>query len=46
MAESTYPIRGIPVPQGSPIPTRQELTRWFDNPDNAIQVSLFIQALT
>jgi tyrosinase len=46
MAAPTYPISGIPVPSGSPIPMRQEIDAWSQNPDNAIQVSLFVQALT
>ncbi|KAH0556229.1 hypothetical protein GP486_005845 [Trichoglossum hirsutum] len=46
MTEPTYPIRGIPVPSGSPIPVRQEITSWYGDQNNAVQVSLFIQALT
>lgn len=46
---SSYPITGIPLPTAPdpthPIPVRQEIDAWYSNPDNAIQVSLFIQAL-
>lgn len=45
----TYPIKGIPLPTDPdpkhPIPVRQEIDAWYSNPDNAIQVSLFIQAM-
>jgi tyrosinase len=47
---STYAIKGIPLPKHPdphhPIPVRQEITSWYSNPDNAIQVSLYIQALS
>lgn len=46
---SSYAITGIPLPTAPdpkhPIPIRQEIDAWYSNPDNAIQVSLFIQAL-
>ncbi|EXF80489.1 hypothetical protein CFIO01_12464 [Colletotrichum fioriniae PJ7] len=45
MASGTYPIKGLPVPTGGPIPQREEITAWRNNPKNAIKVSLFIQAL-
>ena len=45
----TYPIKGIPLPTDPDpnhlIPVRQEIDAWYSNPDNAIQVSLFIQAM-
>jgi tyrosinase len=44
------PISGIPLPEKPiphhPVPLRQNINTWYDNPDNALQVSLFIQALT
>jgi tyrosinase len=43
---TTYAIKGIPFTPGAEIPIRQEIDTWFSNPENAIQVSLFIQALT
>ncbi|KAF8534625.1 common central domain of tyrosinase-domain-containing protein [Trichophaea hybrida] len=47
MSDPTYAITGIPLPDPSePIPVRQEISAWYSNIDNAIQVSLFIQALT
>jgi tyrosinase len=42
---STYPIKGIPLAPGQPLPTRKEITAWSSNDENALQVSLFIQAL-
>ncbi|KAJ0325697.1 hypothetical protein COL5a_007203 [Colletotrichum fioriniae] len=45
MAFGTYPIKGLPVPTGGPIPQREEITAWRNNPKNAIKVSLLIQAL-
>src|ERR1700722_677388 len=42
---STYPIKGIPLVPGQPLPTRKEITAWYSNDENALQVSLFIQAL-
>ena len=42
---STYPIKGIPLAPGQPLPTRKEITAWYSNDENALQVSLFIQAL-
>ena len=46
MPAETYPITGIPVNKGQPLPLRQEITAWASNPSNAYQVSLFLQALT
>ena len=45
MAEQTYPITGIPLVPGAPLPVRQEITAWYTNSDNKYQVSLFVQAL-
>ena len=45
----SYAIKGIPMPQHPdpehPIPLRKELTAWANDPENAVQVSLFLQAL-
>lgn len=46
MSHSTYAIKGIPLIPGDPLPTRKEISAWYSNDDNALQVSLFIQALT
>ena len=43
---STYAIKGVPLAPGQPIPARKEITAWYNNEENALQVSLFIQALT
>lgn len=44
-----YAITGIPLPKtkdtNHPIPIRQEMNKWYQSPENDIQVSLFIQAL-
>lgn len=45
MAASTYPIVGIPLQPG-PLPVRREINSWFNNPKNALQVSLFLHAMT
>lgn len=45
MSNHTYPIVGIPVQQGKPLPVRQEITAWASDPANLYQVSLFIYAL-
>jgi hypothetical protein len=46
MSQPTYPIQGIPLVLGQPLPLRQEITAWFDNYEqNKYQISLFIQAL-
>lgn len=45
MIEKTYPIKGIPITGGGDIPTRQEITPWFNNKENKYQVSLFMQAM-
>ena len=45
MSKSTFPIVGIPTPEGHPIPLRQEITAWADDRENAHQVSLFLRAL-
>lgn len=42
---ATYAITGIPVPSGQQTPVRYEIDAWSQNKDNAIQVSLFVQAL-
>ena len=44
--QPTYPITGIPVGPTQPIPTRQEITSWYENDANKYQVSLFMQAMT
>lgn len=45
----TYPIKGIPLPEKPdpqhPIPLRKEITAWASDSENAVQLSLFIQAL-
>lgn len=43
---SMYAIKGIPVRDGEPIPTRKEVSAWYEDPENILQVSLFIQAFT
>jgi hypothetical protein len=42
---STYPIKGIPLVPSQPLPTHKKITAWYSNDENALQVSLFIQAL-
>jgi hypothetical protein len=47
-ASGTYPITGIlkdlgPAP--NQVPLRQEVDAWFTNPENKIQVNLFLLAL-
>lgn len=48
MATGTYPITGIPVPQGQPIPTRPEINQLSSgsNPRLKKQLSLYIRALS
>ena len=46
MANGYYPIEGIPLAPGQALPTRQEITAWYNTSDNKYQVSLFMQALT
>ena len=46
MSNQTFPITGIPLVPGQPLPTRQEVTTWYQNDANSHQVSLFMQALT
>jgi tyrosinase len=46
MSDSTYAIAGIPLVPGQSLPTRKEITAWYSNEENALQVSLFMQALT
>ncbi|MCJ1427273.1 hypothetical protein MMC29_005176, partial [Sticta canariensis] len=45
----TYPIKGIPLPTHPdpkhPILVRLEIDAWYSNPNNALQVSLFIEAM-
>jgi tyrosinase len=45
----SYAITGIPMPTHPdpqhPIPLRKEVTAWASDPENAVQFSLFIQAL-
>ena len=46
---ASYALKGIPLPTvpdpKHPIPVRQDIDAWYSNPDNAVQVSLFIQAM-
>ena len=46
----SYAITGIPMPAQPdpqhPIPLRKEVTAWASDSENAVQLSLFIQALT
>lgn len=46
MSSQTFPITGIPLVPGQPLPTRQEVTTWYENDASSHQVSLFMQALT
>ncbi|KAK4696632.1 hypothetical protein P7C71_g1311, partial [Lecanoromycetidae sp. Uapishka_2] len=46
MSSPTYPIVGIPIQHGQPLPLRQEITAWQNDDDNRYQVSLFLRALT
>ena len=45
----TYPIQGIPMPTKPdphhPIPLRKDFVKWYSDPENGMQLSLFIQAL-
>ena len=45
----TYPITGIPKSANPdphhPIPLRKEFVKWYSDPENGMQLSLFIQAL-
>ncbi|KFY12493.1 hypothetical protein V491_06774 [Pseudogymnoascus sp. VKM F-3775] len=43
---TAYAIKGIPVSDGEPIPTRKEVSAWYEDPENTLQVSLFVQAFT
>lgn len=49
MSIQSYAIKGIPLPAKPdphhPIPLRKEVTTWASDPENAVQLSLFIQAL-
>ena len=42
----TYPITGIrpAANERGPLPTRQEITAWYNEPANKYQVSLFMRA--
>lgn len=40
-----YPITGIPVEAGEPLPQRRDCKVWASDYENSIQVSLFIRAL-
>ena len=42
---TTYPITGVPLVSGQPLPLRQEITAWVEEPKNKRQVSLFLRAL-
>ena len=43
--ESPYPIQGILVPPGQPLPLRRNFNDWSTNYEQSISVSLFIRAL-
>lgn len=43
--ESPYPIQGILVPPGQPLPLRRNVNDWSTNYEQSISVSLFIRAL-
>lgn len=43
--EAPYPIQGIPVPPGQPLPLRKNFNDWSNNHEQSISVSLFIRAL-
>ena len=45
MSNETYPIVGIPVQDGQPLPLRQEITAWANNEGNDYQLSLFLRSL-
>ena len=45
--KGSYPITGIPLQDfQKTLPVRQEITSWYNDPNNKYQVSLFMQALT
>ena len=43
--ESPYPIQGVPVRPGQPLPLRMNFNDWSSNHEKSISVSLFIRAL-
>ena len=47
MASEYYYIQGLPVPPDQPLPSRINFKEWVmtPNPEDSIQVSLFIRAL-
>ena len=42
----TFPIVGIPTIPGQPLPLRQEIGAWAEDPNNAHQLSLFLRAVS
>jgi hypothetical protein len=45
MSALTYPITGIPLIPGEPLPTRKEISLWYSDSANKYQVSLFMHAM-
>ena len=45
MSEKSYPISGIPITPGKPLPLRHEITAWVNDAKNEYQVSLFLRAI-
>ena len=43
--EPHYPIQGVAVPSGQPLPSRMNFNDWSANYEQSISVSLFIRAL-
>jgi hypothetical protein len=43
---SVVSVTGIPVPQDQKIPFRREVTEWWNDPETAMERTLFIKALT
>ena len=43
--DTQYPIQGIKVPSGQPLPSRMNFNDWSANHEQSISVSLFIRAL-
>lgn len=45
---NSFPITGVPIVDGHPIPERQDVDKWFRNRNvgsNPYQLSLFVRAL-
>ena len=45
MPSPTYPITGILIQNGQPLPLRRQITAWATDHDNCHQVSLYLRAL-